>query len=753
MKYTLICLLTALSLSLYGQEFYDITTIQTIEITFEQSNWDALLDAQKAGDEDYIMARTVAINGEVFDSVGVKYKGNSTYQANQTKNPWHIELDTYKSQNYQGYKDIKLSNVAKDPSFVREVLSYKILRQYMDAPKSNYANVYVNGDLIGLYSNSEAISKTFVDDRFGSNDNTFVKCNPPAGAGPQSRDLPYLTYLGQDSTDYYDAYEVKSDGGWQELIDLCDTLNNEFAVIDQILDIDRALWMLAFNNVLVNLDSYSGKFAQNYYLYRSDYDQFMPIVWDLNESFGQFSDTGNGQLSSTTAKQNMDLFLHENDSDYPLIQKLLSNDRYRKIYLAHIKTMLLENFDNEEYFQTGMELQTLIDEAVNNDPNKLTTYASFQQNLTADVSTGGGGGPGGGRTPGITTLMDGRTSYLLSQPTLSAVEPVIENVEPSSTPEIGSMVTILAQVTNSNTVILGHRNNKRAPFQKVEMFDDGMHGDGEAGDGLYGGSYLLEERKTQYYIYAENDNIGKFSPTRAEYEYYRLDLGIVETEPGDLVINELMASNDNTISDQDGEYDDWIELFNNSAGEIDLSNYHITDGVELDNAWTIPAGTTIPSNGYLIIWADDDTDQEGLHADFKLSAGGETLTLWNADDEVIDQVVFDEQITDISYGRFVNGTGDFMLMGIPTPNAQNNGTTDLQEETVTSLEVYPNPTSDILHIELSSSLPESVSIYDQLGREVHRQEVSGNVQIDVKNWAPGLYIVAVDSKTTKIIIK
>ena len=146
----------------FSQEFYDIDKVQTIKIVFAESNWDALLDAQKAGDEDYIMAQSVTINGVSFDSVGVKYKGNSTYKANQTKNPFHIELDTYKEHDYEGYTDIKLSNVAKDPSFVREVLSYKILRNYMDAPLSNYANVYVNGTLIGLYSNSEAITKKFV---------------------------------------------------------------------------------------------------------------------------------------------------------------------------------------------------------------------------------------------------------------------------------------------------------------------------------------------------------------------------------------------------------------------------------------------------------------------------------------------------------------------------------------------------------------------------------------------------------------
>ena len=113
-------------LELEAQSFYDLNIIQKIEIYFAESNWDYKLDTAKAGAESYIMAQKVIINGIAFDSVGVKYKGNSTYRATQIKNPFHIELDTYKDHDYQGYTDIKLSNSAKDPSFLREVLSYDI---------------------------------------------------------------------------------------------------------------------------------------------------------------------------------------------------------------------------------------------------------------------------------------------------------------------------------------------------------------------------------------------------------------------------------------------------------------------------------------------------------------------------------------------------------------------------------------------------------------------------------------------------
>jgi hypothetical protein len=84
------------------QNFYDRATIQTIEVFFSFSNWDAQLDAAVAS-EAYIIADSVRINGVSFDSCGVKYKGNSSYSPTNQKNPLHIELDHIKgNQDYQG---------------------------------------------------------------------------------------------------------------------------------------------------------------------------------------------------------------------------------------------------------------------------------------------------------------------------------------------------------------------------------------------------------------------------------------------------------------------------------------------------------------------------------------------------------------------------------------------------------------------------------------------------------------------------
>src|SRR3954469_3662079 len=332
---------------------YDQNTIQKIEITFTQSDWDQELDTAKAGFDSYILASKLKINGVEFDSVGVKYKGNSSYNANSKKNPLHLEMDTYKNQNYQGIKDIKLGNAYADPSMVREVLSYDILKNYMDCPRSNFSKVFINGAYIGLYANDESITKGFCSDHFYSSKNTFVKCNPIGTAASNTKSN--LKYLGADSSAYFNFYEMKSEKGWKELVGLCDTVTNYPGSLASVLDVDRALWMLAFNNTLVNLDSYNGVFAQNYYLYKDNTKRFNPIIWDLNMSFGGFPFVGvsNSSLNGlpVAEMQKLPVISHSTDQYWPLIKDVISNASYKRMYIAHMRTIVNEMLASK-YYQT-----------------------------------------------------------------------------------------------------------------------------------------------------------------------------------------------------------------------------------------------------------------------------------------------------------------------------------------------------------------------------------------------------------------
>jgi len=746
----------------HAQDLYDINTIQTIEIVFSQSNWDQLLDTEKAGDNNYTQAVSVTINGEVFNQVGVKYKGNSSYNSSSNKNPFHIELDTYIDQDYQGYKDLKLANVYFDPSFVRETVAYNIAGQYMDAPKANYANIYVNGDLMGLYTNTEAINKVFVDSNFGSNDNAFFSCSPPEGAGPHSDDFPNLEYLGTSISSYENAYEIKSDdeldpmvaeADWNDLIELTNILKNDIANIESVLDVDRAIWMLAFNNVMVNLDSYLGMFKQNYYLYQTNSGQFSSIVWDLNMSFGTFDMTGQGPpLNSTTDKAQLDHLLHDTSSDFPLMSKLLAVPRYKKVYLAHYKTILVENITNSNYLTLANDYQAIVDAAVQADPNKFYTYAQFQGNLNTDYSMGMN------TASGLVTLMEARGTYLSALSDFTVAQPAISEVASSeATPYIGNNISFVATVTETNVdgVFLGYRVNQDSPFTKVQMFDDGAHNDGVANDNVYGADYTITNNFTQYYIYAENDNIGAFSPARAEHEFHTLNAFAVPLAEGDLVINELMASNDATIADQDGEFDDWIELFNNSSETLSLDGLFLSDDPADLLQWEFPMGLTIAPGSYLTIWCDKDILQEGLHANVKFSSNGESAILSYADGTIIENIEFGVQEADMGYARIPNGTGDFSIQN-PTYGINNETIMGISNSTnQVTFNYYPNPTNDYLTIESPTTKIQSIKVSSILGQVLILKEFNNlaEVKIDLSEFERGTYFITVNETSYIKVLK
>ena len=197
--------------------------------------------------------------------------------------------------------------------------------------------------------------------------------------------------------------------------------------------------MLAFNNVFVNLDSYSGEFAQNYYLYRDDEGKFNPVMWDFNESFGRFSQTGSGILNSTAEKQKMSHLLHSTEDNYPLIKQLLSIPMYKRMYIAHMKTILQENFENGAYYEKAQEMQAIIDASVQADNNKFFTYSDFTTNLDSDVTVASGRPGPSSATPGIKNLMEGRSSYLLGLADFTATTPTISEVSLSTeTPQINT---------------------------------------------------------------------------------------------------------------------------------------------------------------------------------------------------------------------------------------------------------------------------------------------------------------------------
>lgn len=729
--------------------FYDLNTIQKIEIFFTQPDWDYQLDTSKYGSEGYIMANSIIINGVLFDSVGVKYKGNSSYDSTKIKNPLHIELDTYKNQSYQGVSDVKLSNCYSDPSMIREVLAYKILENYMDCPKANFAQVYINGSYIGLYSNDESINKQFLSTHFSSSNNTFIKCNPIVNPGPTTKSN--LRYISTDSSQYFNYYEIKSTNGWNNLVELCDTVTNYPSAIGLTVDIDRAIWMLAFNNVLINLDSYSGAFCQNYYLYKDATLRYNPIIWDLNMAFGGLPFVGSGLSSlgslSLTNMQQLPTNIHSTDSYWPLIKNIMSDSTYKRMYLAHVKTITNEFFVNNLYQTLATQMQTIVDTAVQSDINKLYSYNQFQNGLTGNVISGSY------TIPGIANLMNPRVTYLQSTTDFTNTAPTISTITVSNTtPNLDSTVTITADLINANSVYLGYRFLDTQKFTRVLMYDDGLHNDGIAGDNIYGAPLTMSSIQAQYYIYAENNNVGKFSPERAEYEFYNLNAAISVSTPGQIVINEFEAVNQIGIQDEAGQREDWIELYNNTSVSVDLFGLFLSDSYSNLTKFAFPKYTTILPNSYLLIWADEDASTTSyLHANFKLAASGEQIFISNISGSIIDSVSFGVQTADQSMGRCSNGTGPFSVYSTPTPEAINCIISVEEYNLADDFKIYPNPANKFVIVDFKqNNLQNQVTILDAIGNVVYENTTEKKYEfIDISMFNSGLYLISINHAITQ----
>jgi len=148
----------------------------------------------------------------------------------------------------------------------------------------------------------------------------------------------------------------------------------------------------------------------------------------------------------------------------------------------------------------------------------------------------------------------------------------------------------------------------------------------------------------------------------------------------EIVIHEFMASNASSVSDEAGEFNDWIELYNNTQNDISLLGYYLTDNTKEPAKWALP-DVSLAANSYLIVWADEDGSQGEMHANFKLSASGETIALVNSAFEIVDSISFGLQTTDLAYARVPNGTGDFVIQ--EQTFGANNVSSSLVNQTIT----------------------------------------------------------------------
>ena len=142
---------------------------------------------------------------------------------------------------------------------------------------------------------------------------------------------------------------------------------------------------------------------------------------------------------------------------------------------------------------------------------------------------------------------------------------------------------------------------------------------------------------------------------------------------GELRINELMPSNRDTVADESGAYPDWFELYNPGSADVSLDGWTVSDDLDEPDKHGFAAELSVPAGGFLVLWADKDTEDGPLHVDFNLSADGEYLGLYDANGNPVDIVTFGAMAEDLAVARIPDGSDNWEIVETATPGASNGG--------------------------------------------------------------------------------
>jgi hypothetical protein len=692
--------LCALSLAV-GENLYDEAVVPVLQLKFSQADWWQQLTNNYAAKTN--IAATLTVDGVVYPGVGVRFRGNTSYQMTGTsqKKSFNIEIDyTDPNQRLMGYQTLNLLNCNSDATFMREVLYSDICRRQIPSAKANFVRLEINGENWGIYANVQQLNGDFIRDWFLSNDGTRWRAQgdmggggvpggttpvtpvtpnvpprlvagevtvaeaPAGGGGGVTNGVAALTWQGSASTTYERVYELKNSGQadpWASLIHVCDVLNNTALAqlpekLEPVLNVDRALWVCAFEIVFQDDDGYVNKRGSDYCLYYEPQTGRMHLMqYDGNESMNMTGTTG------------WSVFYRADDPVVPLMYRLMAIPQYRQRYLAHVRT-ILDSFFTEEGLCAKIDAyRALIENDVSADTKKLYTTQAF----TSGIET-------------LKSFVRTRRASILSNVEVSRPVPRILAVTQDTTQrEAGQTITVTAYLSDTvavSGVQLFVAAGPFALFTPMSMNDAGHEGEGEASEHLFrltlpdypAGTVL------RYYVQAmTDDGVGTvaFDPPCAEHEVYAHVVTYPHAASSAIVINEIMAKNRSAVADPQGEYDDWIELKNISDQAVDLSGMYLSDNPINPLKWRFPQGTQLGPGGYLIVWADEDGgDTPGLHANFKLSSDGETVWLYDTAARgyaLLDAATFEHLAADQSFSRYPDGTGPMQIASAPSPLGAN----------------------------------------------------------------------------------
>ncbi len=360
---------------------FESESIESVYVSLSDADWQDIID--NALDKEYHSA-TLTYKNITLENIAFRTKGNSTlsqvanYSSNQAGySRFSFKLDTNEyvsGQKMLNMKKLNFNNNLKDPTYMRETISYEVMRNLgLPAPRTSFVKLYINDELHGLYTMVEAVDGEFLENNFTNPDGDLYKPDDADNEGLVGHDLVWIDAAFAN----YSAIELKSNEDTTDnsaLITFLDVINNG-SDFHSVLDSDAMLRYLAASTVMSNLDSYQGSLAHNYYLYEEG-GKFSIIPWDLNESFGSFS----------RGCDVVELYIDEPTevalSQRPLIAALLSSDANLSSYHEIISQLINGGDLAPATMASTIEgIQSLIASAVAEDPSAFYTSNAFEAGL------------------------------------------------------------------------------------------------------------------------------------------------------------------------------------------------------------------------------------------------------------------------------------------------------------------------------------------------------------------------------------
>ena len=247
-----------------------------------------------------------------------------------------------------------------------------------------------------------------------------------------------------------------------------------------------------------------------------------------------------------------------------------------------------------------------------------------------------------------------------------------------SLPSSSHSVIVTAEATDDQTLqTVALWVDTGGGYLPTVMLDDGLSGDGAAGDSVYGAMIAPQPGGTlvRYYVVATDSILqSTYEPPGAPSEYLAYT---VNYEPPRLRINEILAANQNGITDGAGDTDDWLEIRNAGIAPVFLAGLYLSNDFLDPQRWPLPAVVLNPG-GWMLIWCDNEEVEGPNHTNFRLAREGGQIGLFDTVDHgnvMVHGFTFGPTTPDVSFGYYPDDSDTPEYLAFPTPTASNNTST------------------------------------------------------------------------------